>query len=282
MRYQTVAGGETWAVWFYFEPGRTVFVAEAFDQDGAAVAMTTSACTEDGTLGTYRYQSSQLTTDPTSGVDLVLVAQDDLGNQDAMHLRIGGYTDFVDDAISDKAEPGDAMDIIAGAISVAQFLPNAINSSVLATNAIGSAELSLAAAQKIANEVLADSTPFNGADIDAAISSRASSSQVSGVDDNVTRLYGGNTRTRLHFPDAAIVSGVAGALRNVPAGNPSHMEAQVKGEAAATWAAPADSYFVVFNYGLAVSGESPRAAAISGTAPTDGTFTVVTPWWPAA
>ncbi len=93
--------------------------------------------------------------------------------------------------------------------------------------------------------------------------------------DDIRRLYGGNTRTRLYFPDALIVSGVAGATRDVKAANASHMEVQHKLEASADWSAVTPTtYYVVFNYPAgAAAGDAPRSAAIHQAAPDDGTFT---------
>ncbi len=89
---------------------------------------------------------------------------------------------------------------------------------------------------------------------------------------DVERLYGRNTRTRLHYTNADIVSGLAGATRSVPSGNASHLETQVKTDLAAGWGG-ATTYYVVFNYSTAASGTTPPAAAEPATAaPSDGTF----------
>lgn len=109
--------------------------------------------------------------------------------------------------------------------------------------------------------------------LDVAVSSRATSGL---VQSGLEKLYGGNTRTRLYFASASIVSGEAGATRNVTLGNPSHMEAEVKQDADADWSSPTFTYFVVFNYlSGAASGAVPRSAAIWAAQPTDGTFSTV-------
>lgn len=89
---------------------------------------------------------------------------------------------------------------------------------------------------------------------------------------DVERLYGRNTRTRLWYADAEVVSGQGGALRNVPNGVASHMETQVKTDAQADWSGPT-TFYVVFNYAAAATATTPPASAEpSATAPADGTF----------
>lgn len=67
------------------------------------------------------------------------------------------------DAAKTAAQAGDAMDLVNSAITSAKF----------AADAISAAALAAAAAQKIRDEILDDATRFSGADVDAAISSRA-------------------------------------------------------------------------------------------------------------
>lgn len=67
-----------------------------------------------------------------------------------------------------KSEPGDAMDLVAGAVDAA----------AIAADAIGSSELATTAVNEIRDAILSDSTPFAGANIDATISSRATPAQV--------------------------------------------------------------------------------------------------------
>lgn len=84
---------------------------------------------------------------------------------------------------------------------------------------------------------------------------------------------GSNTRTRLWYASAAIVSGVAGAVRNVPAGAVSHMEAQTKSASQSDWASSPTTSYVVFNYEAgAATSASPASAEPATSAPADGTF----------
>lgn len=65
-----------------------------------------------------------------------------------------------------------------GVIVAATFGAGAIDSAAVATDAIGSAELDTSAVNEIRDAILSDSTAFAGANIDAAISSRATPAQV--------------------------------------------------------------------------------------------------------
>jgi len=69
----------------------------------------------------------------------------------------------IDAAISSRAAPGDAMDLVANAVDATSVATDAIDADALATDAVN----------EIRDAILSDSTPFAGANIDAAISSRA-------------------------------------------------------------------------------------------------------------
>jgi len=69
----------------------------------------------------------------------------------------------IDAAISSRAAPGDAMDLVAGAVDAASIATDAIDADALATSAVN----------EVRDSILSDSTPFAGANVDAAISSRA-------------------------------------------------------------------------------------------------------------
>jgi len=69
----------------------------------------------------------------------------------------------LDAAVSTRAAPGDAMDLIAGAITAA----------TIATDAIGAAQLATDAVNEIRDAILSDSTPFAGADIAAILADTA-------------------------------------------------------------------------------------------------------------
>lgn len=114
--------------------------------------------------------------------------------------------------------------------------------------------------------------PDPGGLIDAAISSRASQTSLDTVDSNVDQLLldldvliGDNVRVRAYTASGAV------AGRNVADGAVSHLEVEVKADAAADFSAPIDTYFMVFAY--ATSGDSdPDRRTKSETAPVDGTF----------
>lgn len=74
----------------------------------------------------------------------------------------GDEMNLVDDAIT-------AAKIDAAAITSASFAAGAITANVIAENAIGEAELAADAVAEIRDAILADSTPFNGADIAAIL-----------------------------------------------------------------------------------------------------------------
>ncbi len=76
----------------------------------------------------------------------------------------------VDVQVSSRAAPGAAMDLVN----------DAVDSSSLATSA----------AQEIRDQILSDSTPFAGANIDAAISSRSSTVDVASVKADTTAIDG--------------------------------------------------------------------------------------------
>jgi hypothetical protein len=80
------------------------------------------------------------------------------------------------DAIADNAI--DAGALAAGAITAATFAAGAIDASALAADAIGASELATSAVTEIRDAILSDSTPFAGANIDAAVSTRATPAQV--------------------------------------------------------------------------------------------------------
>lgn len=66
-----------------------------------------------------------------------------------------------------------ATALAAGCVTSAKFAAGAIDAAAIATDAITSAELAGSAVNEIRDAILSDSTPFQGARIDAAISSRA-------------------------------------------------------------------------------------------------------------
>lgn len=79
----------------------------------------------------------------------------------------------LDTTVSSRAAPGDAMDLVAGAVDAAAIATDAIDADAIAADAIGSSELATSAVNEIRDAILSDSTPFPGANIDVAISSRS-------------------------------------------------------------------------------------------------------------
>jgi hypothetical protein len=87
---------------------------------------------------------------------------------------VGGVTiPYFARDVDDVAQPGDAMDLVA----------DSVDASAVATSG----------AQEIRDEILADSTPFNGANIDAAISSRATPADITAAE---TTLLAQHTATQ--------------------------------------------------------------------------------------
>ena len=71
-----------------------------------------------------------------------------------------------------------AASINAAAITAAKFAAGAVDANAIAANAIGASELATDAVNEIRDSILSDATTFAGANIDAAISSRATPAQV--------------------------------------------------------------------------------------------------------
>ena len=106
----------------------------------------------------------------------------------------------------------DAAAIATDAIDADAIAANAIGPSELAINAIGSAQLSTAAAQDIRDQILSDSTPFAGANIDATISSRLASADINltgGAVDTVTNVTTVNNLAAAAVTDVRSVNGTS-------------------------------------------------------------------------
>lgn len=119
------------------------------------------------TVGTFG-ESSTLTSDglATSAVDeIVDGVWDELI---ASHSGAGS----AGLELQNKAEPGDAMDLIANAVDATSVATDAIDADALATDAVN----------EIRDSILSDSTPFAGANIDTTISSRSSHSAADAAD----------------------------------------------------------------------------------------------------
>lgn len=156
MRYQTAAAGETWAVHGRFISGRTVTAALFNGESGASIALDSSACAEIGSTGIYRFNSTDITTDPTALTSIVWQMTDSTsGLTDEGIVVVGGALDTLDADVSSRSAPGDAMDLVAdavdstsvasGAITSSKFAAGAITSTVLADSAITAAKIASAA-----------------------------------------------------------------------------------------------------------------------------------------
>ena len=77
----------------------------------------------------------------------------------------GGTIKFTLNGLDDLAVPGDEMALIDNAITALKIATDAIDSDAIAADAIGALELATSAVNEIRDAILADSTPFNGADI---------------------------------------------------------------------------------------------------------------------
>mgnify|MGYP003440101650 FL=1 len=75
--------------------------------------------------------------------------------------------------VSSRAAPGDAMTLSANAVSATAIASGAITAAKFAADAIDATALAASAANEIRDAILTDATRFAGANIDAAVSSRA-------------------------------------------------------------------------------------------------------------
>jgi hypothetical protein len=82
-----------------------------------------------------------------------------VGNTDKLQVDV---TEIAANAINAAA-------IASGAISSSKFAAGAINATAIAADAIGASELATDAVNEIRDAILADSTPFNGADVAAIL-----------------------------------------------------------------------------------------------------------------
>ena len=130
--------------------------------------------------GWYRFSFT-----PTAGVDYVGLWDNDpaaAGNTTPQERFMPlSFSEFIDDivpeggtedygtkfqrldaAVTTRAAPGAAMDLVANAVDAAAVATDAIDADALAADAV----------DEIRDSILSDSTPFDGADIDVAVSTR--------------------------------------------------------------------------------------------------------------
>lgn len=136
--------------------------------DTQTLVVTDAAATEIGE-GAYFYDFT--TFDPTLNYTFRFDGGVSLGNAD--RYTYGTFEVPIDD---DDSVRLDASGLQDSSITASKFAAGAIDAAAIATDAIGSAELATSAVNEIRDAILSDSTPFAGANIDAAISS------VSGAD----------------------------------------------------------------------------------------------------
>jgi len=141
--------------------------------------------------GTYSYDfdTSSITNPTTDDTYVARVEQSpgtDAANLPAEgEIKVGEWVDDIDAPISGRAAPGDAMDLVTDAVdsdAVATSGANEIRDSILSDSTpFAGADIDVAissrsshTANDVRDSILSDSTPFQGARIDAAISSRSS------------------------------------------------------------------------------------------------------------
>lgn len=120
----------------------------------------------DGTVGTL--SAAQIEANAIGASQLATDAVNEI--RDAI---LSDSTSFaganIDAAVSSRAAPGDAMDLVANAVDAAAIATDAIDADAIAADAIGSSELAATAVNEIRDAILSDSTPFNGASIAAIL-----------------------------------------------------------------------------------------------------------------
>ncbi len=144
----------------------------------------------------------------------------------------------------------------AGVLTAAAIATDAITAAKIAADAIGASELAADAVNEIRDAILADSTPFNGANIDAAVSSRSSHSaddvvkSVNGTADSgttTTLVDAARTETDTDYWKGAwllITSGnLTGQRRRITAFNPATDTITV--DAAFTQAVATHNYMIL-------------------------------------
>lgn len=148
--------------------------------------------------GVYHFTLDVSAVSGVAAGDFWVIEYDATGSADAnahdvLILRTTLYTpavagdamDLVTDAVDAAAVATGAIDadaIAANAITSAKIATDAIGAAQIAADAIGSSELGTTAVNEIRDAILSDSTPFAGANIDAAISTRATQASVDTVD----------------------------------------------------------------------------------------------------
>lgn len=263
--------------------------------------------------GLYVWPTSHITTPPASIKSLHYVMHDLVSGhiQDGKFV-VGGYPESIDTAISSRAtqaqilsdatpfpggninasigsraQPGDAMDLVAAAINgvrdailddATRFSGGKIDVSIGSRAAPGDAmDLVIAAVNGIRDAILSDATPFPGGNIDDLITSRAASGdQMDLIPDrlqDLQRLYTGNQEFTSYFATAP-----TGSPRNVPTGGLSHIRIRIKLNTDADWSSPVITDWFVYTYKIgAEATDAPRSSLKQNIQPTDGTFETTLP-----
>lgn len=86
-----------------FDTGSTVTISLYKLSDGSSVTLTSASCTEIGTTGIFRWNTSNITTQPTVLTEYAWVMSDGTENQYGK-LVLGGYPDQIDQSLSDMED----------------------------------------------------------------------------------------------------------------------------------------------------------------------------------
>jgi hypothetical protein len=156
MRYNTSVLSETVTILGRFQSGRTaaqVTVALFNAATGASIPVTSPNTAEIGTTGVYRFSTSQITTQPTAFTEILYIMTDTITNR--THdgkIVLGGHVDNLDATVSSRgtADPGDAMDLVAGAVDAAAIATDAIDGDAIAASAVTEIQAGLATAAALA------------------------------------------------------------------------------------------------------------------------------------
>ncbi len=153
--------------------------------------------TDSGSFGEFTGDAAMRGTDGAN-TTVPLAAATDQAEHDATQADIAALNDLsqaqilsdatpfaganINATISSRAQPGDAMDLVANAVDAAAIATDAIDADAIAANAIGASELATDAIgadqlattgiNEIRDSILDDATRFSGGDIDVAISTR--------------------------------------------------------------------------------------------------------------
>lgn len=106
LRVQT---SESFSLWFVTsESASSMSVIDAQNQSGASVSLSSSTLASVGN-GVYRFDSSQFSPVLAGPVQVLLTAEDNLGNKISKSVFVGGYVDNINASIASRATPTDVQ-----------------------------------------------------------------------------------------------------------------------------------------------------------------------------